>query len=574
MESRYPRRLRIVSLLVALALMVPLLGTTAEDGTDGVDPFGDPEGPIPFPILNVSSSYDEDRFPTVYADEDSMRVIWNKGARDMFVYHVVHREYDGTALQEGEDWVSVEDPTDQDFVAHEHYSHEGMAVGFQDKIYFVWASDDQNYTSGTEHDIALRTLDPDTGEWGPIVEVTPNDGGQDREPQAAVLDGRLVIAWRTNDDGKADGTDDDIVLRTYDGAAFSEIVEVTPDGDGAMDARLDMAVVGDRLVVVWEWNNQAVRPSDWEVMYREWDGSGFTSDPVAIAPDPQRVSKLPRVAQVQGMPFVVWENRPRTGGPGAVGILGMVMDGPVPHMLVNVTRPGSGAENLQPDVVATGDLAYVLWSSFDDALTHGSDSDIVMRSFDGEELGPVVEVSHPRDPPSYNEGFVVGCVFEDNLYAVWRMFYYIDPPIPVGINEDIVLRRVTDHRVDLTINQSAEDEDPKEAVLVLSPRTFYGAPLAPDGLGLAVHVQRDLEVLGTVQLTDPGDGTLMGAFPVSEPGTYTFTVTMEGRVVVVGEITVTRSDPVDEDSGPFAYITIGALVLLLLAAMFYLRTRK
>ncbi len=562
------------TMLLALVLLPCLTFTTAEDGSDGVDPFGPPEGPIPFPIINVSSSYDEDRFPTVHADDGSMRVVWNKGARDMFVYHVVQREHDGETLQEGEDWVSVEDPSDHDFVAHEHYSHEGMAVTFQGKVHFLFASDDPTYTTGTEHDIVLRTLDPGTGEWGPFVEVTPNDAGQDREPQAAVLGDRMVIAWRTNDAGKAAGTDDDIVLRTYDGAAFSDIVEVSPDGDGSMDARLDMAVVGDHLVMVWEWNNQDVGPSDWEVLYREWDGSAFTGDPVAIAPDARRVSKLPRVAQVQGRPFVVWENRPPTGEPGAVGILGMVMDGTVPHRQVNITRQGSGAENLQPDVVAAGDTAYVLWSSFDDALTHGPDSDIVMRSFDGEELGPVVEVSHPRDASDVNEGFVVGCVFQDNLYAVWRMMYYLDPPIPVSINEDIVMRRVTDYEVEVRTDHIGASVVGDEVELVVDVSTFFGRPVPASGLDLRMHVQRDLEVLGTVGLTHNADGTATASYTFEKPGDHVFTVTINGREVDHHVVDVGPEEDADDGVSPFVYYTVGALLLLVLALVFSKRGRR
>ncbi|MCJ2541220.1 MAG: hypothetical protein LN414_08125 [Candidatus Thermoplasmatota archaeon] len=147
--------------VIMLAQLSTLL--IAEDGPVPVDPFGPAEGPIPFPIFNVSSSYDEDRFPYVYTDPDSIRVIWNKGARDMFVYQVVQREFDGDEWQKGVDWVSVIDTQDQDFVAHEHYSHEGMAVQFNDLVYFVFASDDPNYTTGTEHDIVLRYYDPETG---------------------------------------------------------------------------------------------------------------------------------------------------------------------------------------------------------------------------------------------------------------------------------------------------------------------------------------------------------------------------------------------------------------------------
>jgi len=52
------------ALLVVLMLAQSSTLLFAEDGDGPVDPFGPPEGPIPFPIYNVSSSYEEDRFPS------------------------------------------------------------------------------------------------------------------------------------------------------------------------------------------------------------------------------------------------------------------------------------------------------------------------------------------------------------------------------------------------------------------------------------------------------------------------------------------------------------------------------
>jgi hypothetical protein len=551
----------------------------AEDGEEPADPFGPPEGPIPFPIHNVSASYDEDRFPFVHADDDAIRVVWNKGARDMFVYHVVQRAYDGEQWQEGEDWVSVIDPKDQDFVVHEHYSHEGMAVGFNDLVYFVFASDDQNYTTGSDHDIALRSYDPDTGSWGPLVEVTPNDEGQDREPRAAVLDGQLVIVWRTNDPNKAEGSDDDLVLRTFDGAAFSGIVPVSPAEDGTMDARHDLAVVNDRLCIVWEWNNKTNGPSDWDVMYREWDGAVFTGAPVPLSPDPDKVSKLPRIATVGDNPFIVWESRPPTGEPGAVAIRGCTVVDAVPGPVVEVTRPGSSAENVQPDVVSAGGKAYILWSSFDDSLTHGPDSDIVMREYDGDAMGDVVEVSHPRDGPEVNEGFVVACVFQDDLYAVWRMMYPVDPTLPldVPVNEDIVMRRVTDHRVTV---EATLDTNPKAGDLIpltVEVETFYGAPSEDVAKDVTVQVLRDLEVLpGGVQLTDMGDGILSGSYLAEDPGTYKFVAQLEDREVSTTTVTVhgeSANGGNGEGVSVYVYYTLGAVVALVIALLIALRRR-
>jgi len=566
-----------LALLVVLWLAQSSTLLHAEDGPEHADPFGPPEGPIPFPIINVSSTYDEDRFPTIQSDDDSIRVIWNKGARDMFVYHVVQREFDGEDWQDGEDWVSVTDTKDQDFVAHEHYSHEGMAVRFRGLVYFVFASDDPAYTNGTEHDIVLRYYDPDQDVWGPMIEVTPNDEGEDREPLAAVLSDRLVIAWRTNDPDKAEGSDDDLVLRTFDGAAFSQIVPVSPEEDDAMDARLDMAVVGDRLCMVWGWNNRTNGPSDWDVLYREWDGSAFTAPPVPLDPDPDRVSKLPKVATVGEDPFVVWESRPPTGEPGTVGIRGCrVVDGR-PGDLVDITRRGSSAENVQPNVVSAGGKAYILWSSFDDSLTHGPDSDIVMREYDGETLGDVVEVSHPRDGPEVNEGFVTACVFQDDLYAVWRMIYPVDPglPLDVPVNEDIVMRRVTDTvaaiATPLEENPRVGDEIPIE----VTTGTFYGALADGEALGVqALVLYGGNPIPEEVHLASTGQGVLEGVFVPQEPGTYKFVVMMEGRELASTTVNVLGpSDDGDDGISVYVYYTLGALVLFGIAILIALERR-
>ncbi len=573
---RGPLRLLAV-LLLLMVLVTPPLGSSADDGPEPADPFGPPEGPIPFPIMNVSSSYEEDRFPTVYADEETLHVIWNKGARDMFVYHVVQREFDGQEWQEGEDWVSVEDTKDQDPVAHEHYSHEGTAIRFNDLIYFAFASDDPSYTNGTEHDIVLRTYDPDTGTWGPIIEVTPKDEYQDREPRLAVFQDRLVIAWRTNDPGKAEGTDEDLVMRTYDGAAFSDIVPISPDEDGYMDAKLDMVVAQGRLAMTWQYNNRTNGASDWDVLFREWNGTGWTSRPVAVSPDPSRVAKLPRMDTLAGEPFIVWESRPAAGQVGAVGIRARVMHGTQPGKMVEVTRSGSTSENVQPEVVTAGDNAYILWSSFDDSLTHGADSDIVMVEYDGEELGDLVEVSHPNDGPKVNEGFVVACVFQDNLYAVWRMIYPVDPSLPlaVPINEDIVMRRVTDFPVEVEVLLDVNPVIDGEIPLQVTVSTFWGAPVDPRDMGITLSVLRGNTVLpDEVELVHDGNGVLLGSFVPESKGSYTFVVKMESREVASTSVNVLGPTTSDEGSNYYIYYTLGALALFAVALIIGLSRRR
>jgi hypothetical protein len=280
-----------------------------------------------------------------------------------------------------------------------------------------------------------------------------------------------------------------------------------------------------------------------------------------------------------GDPFVVWESRPATGEPGAVEIRACAVVDGKPGEEVHVTRRGGTSENVQPDVVSAGGRAYVLWSTFDDSLAHGPDSDIVMREYDGETLGDVVELSHPRDGPEVNEGFVTACVFRDNIYAVWRMMYPVDPALglDVPVNEDIVMRRATDHQVTVTAPLEENPNVGDEVPLRVETRTFHGSPADGEALGVNVRVLRDLEVLpGTVTLSDEGDGVQTGTFVPDAPGSYRFVVLLGDREVTSTSVTV-LGDSGNGDGGDgvgfFAIFTVVALVLFAIAMVIAYRSR-
>jgi hypothetical protein len=278
-----------------------------------------------------------------------------------------------------------------------------------------------------------------------------------------------------------------------------------------------------------------------------------------------------------GEPFIVWESRPAAGQVGAVGIRARVMHGTQPGKMVEVTRPGSTSENVQPEVVTAGGKAYILWSSFDDSLTHGADSDIVMVEYDGEELGDLVEVSHPNDGPKVNEGFVVACVFQDNLYAVWRMIYPVDPSLPldVPINEDIVMRRVTDFHADVEVLLDVNPVIDGEIPLQVTVSTFWGAPVDPRDMGISLSVLRGNTVLpDEVELVHDGNGVLLGSFVPESKGSYTFVVKMESREVASTSVNVLGPTTSDEGSNYYIYYTLGALALFAVALIIGLSRRR
>ncbi len=253
------------------------------------------------------------------------------------------------------------------------------------------------------------------------------------------------------------------------------------------------------------------------------------------------------------------------------------MDGTRPGKMVEVTRPGSTSENVQPEVVTAGDKAYILWSSFDDSLTHGADSDIVMVEYDGEELGDLVEVSHPNDGPEVNEGFVVACVFQDNLYAVWRMMYPVDPSLPldVPVNEDIVIRRVTDFSVQVEVLLEVNPKVDGEIPLKVTVSTFWGGPVDPRDMGIALSVVRNNEVLpDEVALVPESNGVLLGSFVPQKKGSYSFVVSMESREVATTSVNVLGTSTTDEGSDYYIYYTLGALAFFAVALIIGLSRRK
>ena len=432
-------RAGILALAIAMltvATAVPVQGPVAAASATGDGASGD----IPFPIWNISTYPGEDRYPSLAATGPAMRLMWDKGFEDLFNTQSVQREFDGARWRAGEDWVAMDDPTAHDASASDRFFSDCVAAEYRGSTYFVFASDDPRYTSGADNDILLRPLDPASRTWGPVTSVTPNHAGQDRHPSVAAFKGRLVVAWTATD--PAHPGDDDILMRTYDGAAFGEVIEVSAANNSARDWAVDMAVVGDRLALAWQWNNRTVRPDDYDTMYREWDGTGFTGPPVDLSVDPSRVDKGPRVAEVGGAPFVVWESAPSPGVPGGIAVQGRSVGPKSPSGVVAVTRPDAGSSNVQPDVVTANGTAYVFWSTNDDGVKHGSDMDVVYRSYDGERLGPVLEVSDPDDD-GLNETYVTACLFEGNLYAAW-MAAIVDPVAEDGVNLEVMCRRVTD----------------------------------------------------------------------------------------------------------------------------------
>jgi hypothetical protein len=563
----------IVALAVAMLAVATAITPQGPVVTAGATGDGAAGGGIPFPIWNASLYPGEDRYPSLAATGSEMRLMWDKGFEDLFNTQAVQKGFDGVRWHPYEGWVGMDDPLAHNATATDHFFSDCVAAEYRGSVYFVFASDDLRYTSGTDYDILLRPLDPATSTWGAVTSVTPNHAGQDRHPSVAAFNDRLVVAWTTTD--PVHPGDDDVLMRTYDGSAFGEVVEVSEANDSARDWAVDMCVVGDNLALAWQWNNRTVRADDYDTMFREWDGTGFTGPPADISVDPSRVDKGPRVAAVGGAPFVVWESAPSSGGPGGIVIQGRSVGNDGPSGVVAVTRADSGSSNIQPDVVTANGAAYVFWSTNDDGIKHGSDMDVVYRSYDGDALGPVVEVSDPNDD-GLNETQVTACLFKGDLYAAW-MAAIIDPAAEDGVNLEVMCRRVTDRTATMTaVFQPAKDPSrPGEGRIhvTIAVRDFMGNLAEPDWLyGLAIE-RGPPDVLWMLH-SDGVGGLYSSDINPDVTGEYKFVFYSSGHPIANVTVTLAATEAQDDSvSVGYAAVAVIAIVSGLAAVFLGMRRR-
>lgn len=558
-----------VLMAIALASALPAGVWAAPAGTGDAAFFPQP---LPFELWNVSADGEEDEFPALFPAGDHLGLVWSREFEDPTSYQlVVRRMGDGWSM---ESHPSLPDPAAPFNSSPRWLNLNAVGATFKGLVYVAWASNDPRHTSGADHDVLLRAFDPATSTWGEVVSVTPGSTAQDRLPAIAVLGDRLVIAWVTNRGG-AGGGDDDVVLRTYDGAAFSAVVDVSTGDDGAKDWAPDIAVVGGRLGIAWERNNLTERVDDYDVMYAEWDGTALTTPPTLVSTVPSRVDRSARVGEVASHPFVVWESYPGPGGLGGPSILGRSMGAAPAPDVVNFTRPGASPMNVQPALVSAGGTAYVLWTTFDDALSHGADADIVMRSYDGTSLGAVVELSDPDDGNA-SDGHVAACIFKGNIYAAWTRATGDDPTHP---ELEVVCRRVTSYVADVLVIPQDGPSEGENVTVEAHVRDFTGGAAQDDStLRMSVEHNGVLLTFGIRVLLK--DGVLTMDWPVVA-GRYRFVVNEpqtshyeRGPEIGFGTVVVLSADDGDDGSEGVAYIVVTLIALAAGAVGAYLAFRK
>ncbi|NIP36156.1 MAG: hypothetical protein GWN18_14520, partial [Thermoplasmata archaeon] len=248
-----------ITVLVTVLMLAPLVAACISPyGFEDFEPT-----PLVAPGLtdevapvDVSASTVDDMFPRLVSYDGDLHALWIKSTGTTVVTEsLMVRSMNGSR------WgplmaINSPDPT--------NLSREGELIrvaGFdvavhQGLLYVVWSTPDPEVTDGTDNDLVYRTFDGSS--WGPIIQVLPGDaGGEDVLPAATSTDDGLLVAWTTNSPVLSDGTDQDIVVTHLGPGSARRVVEVTPEGDSDNDF-LPRAI-GTPLGVHVVWHTRLLR---------------------------------------------------------------------------------------------------------------------------------------------------------------------------------------------------------------------------------------------------------------------------------------------------------------------------
>jgi hypothetical protein len=214
---------------------------------------------------------------------------------------------------------------------------------FGGRLWVGWQSADPIAKSGTDYDILISSSSDGTGWTYPLELNRPNDAGDDITPNMRASNGTLYIAWACNDPGTTDGgAEADIVIRSYDGAGWSNISMVSPYGDnGTISGEHNPG--DDNWPMLCDWNNSLFctwiaydqvntghKGGNPSVMVRQVTGrvddNGTISEPVNVNVTPENGSNLM-------MPLII------IGAAAAGGIVAVAV---VPAMILRRKGEGRG----------------------------------------------------------------------------------------------------------------------------------------------------------------------------------------------------------------------------------------
>ena len=309
---------------------------------------------------------------------------------------------------------------------------------YRDELWLVWQSTSEDITSGTDQDIVVKNFNGET--WGAVEELTSKDNiGADTTPISIVFNSNLYVAWATNDVTDSTGSDWDILIRSYDGTGWSSVVEITDIDDSGDDYNPQLCEYKGDLYIAWQtWDGDTSDGADADIVMKVFDGTSWASVAKPMIGD-EGNDYSPQLQVFSGLMYLVWSTDDKVGNGADLDILSRSFDGNQWNPAIELTPASDNGDDHHPDAKVMDGKLYVIWQTADDSIATGKDDDIVMRDYDGEDWGEILEITSSdilghKDTES--DSFPLLMNYEDSVFTIWQTN---DPVTSSGNDWDIVL---------------------------------------------------------------------------------------------------------------------------------------
>jgi hypothetical protein len=400
---------------------------------------------------NLSLSTFDELFPQSISFKDNLYTVWQREDFNGSVkYFVTLKSFDGNRWTEPL-YISSPDMTTP--VRSELNLNPRMGAS-EDALYVVWTCNEPNWTSGTDDDVVFRfTEDGET--WSEPIEVTGHyNNGLDKLARVIYLKGLMWFLWETNDPLDSDGSDMDIVMRSWDGNNFGPVVSVSKPGDIYNDHHVQVAADDENMYIMWMKKNYTSGTNIHDVWGRVFDGVDFVTPSFKLNSDEVADHEHPTVVASDDRGFFIWESHDtgKLGDPTSIVMRQWTTEGGLGR-LATVSSLTSNGKDSKPSGVWCRDQLFITWVSSDQGITFGEDADLVFRTGSLDEDGivrfdDIIEVSPSTDES--NDRFPSMVVYDDVVNVVWIVdsnYTYILPPLNISQGEllrspDVVIQSV------------------------------------------------------------------------------------------------------------------------------------
>lgn len=383
---------------------------------------------------------------------------------------IFFRTFDDSGRFQNATWAPIMTltPTENSGDRYGHANDYPRMINYSGKAYVLWESEDDSQKppprNTTLTEILMKGFDGRNWSEMMFVSDAPPNGSEVRcyHVAAGVFQDKLYAAFM-----RVIGTRAEIVVRTYDGLSFGpETVVSVPSNSTRCDWPSFQTFKGS-LYLTWEANDADAAQT---VIYLSSNpGSGWSAPlPIYTVPVGGFKDAFPKLVDLwnpatgQDELWAVWRTVDGEGaiyrGPGDLDIIMRRVDGAELGPYISISPPGDHGDDNRPNAVALNGKIYILWQTKDKLTADGGeDYDIVMRTYDGQNLSPVRQLSRLGDrcesviidTEPHNLGddeFPSVATYRGRLFALYETYDNVTgiPDAAPGLNTRSIIMRLAE----------------------------------------------------------------------------------------------------------------------------------